>query len=132
MALLMLGIFANYINAPEPADDFAFFAHGFYACSYLHRFELFSQLCALTHKRNINYLILRVILPLDKSYGVISRITLSPGNTLIIFTRILPDRCPKTTCPESSWTRKIALGKFSITLPSISMTSLFLPDFPKS
>ena len=36
------------------------------------------------------YRILRVILPLVKSYGVISITTLSPGITLIILTRILP------------------------------------------
>ena len=78
------------------------------------------------------YRSLLVILPLLKSYGVISINTRSPGITFIIFTRILPERCPKTTCPDSSCTRKIALGKFSMTLPSSSSISFLWPDFPKS
>src|SRR6185295_13883516 len=39
--------------------------------------------------------------------------------------RILPDMCPRTTCPFSSFTRKVALGRFSRISPCIWMTSSF-------
>jgi len=73
-----------------------------------------------------------VILPLVKSYGVISISTLSPGKTFIMFTRIFPDKWPKTVCPALNWTQKTALGRFSITLPSSSIISFFVLDFLKS
>jgi hypothetical protein len=84
------------------------------------------------HGDGVYDLIRLVMRPLVKSYGVSSIITLSPGRTLIMLTFILPARYPKTTCPESSWTRKRALGKFSMTLPSSSIMSLFLLFLPKS
>src|SRR5690554_3590940 len=39
--------------------------------------------------------------------------------------RILPEMWPNTTWPFSSLTRKVALGRFSITSPCIWMTSSF-------
>jgi len=50
-----------------------------------------------------------VIRPLERSYGVTSRSTLSPGRTRILWRRILPERCPRITWPESNWTRKTVL-----------------------
>ena len=68
----MLGIFrADYVYLAVSAHDFAILAHFFYAGSYFH-------------------LILLIILPRVKSYGVTATITLSPGKTLILFTLILP------------------------------------------
>jgi hypothetical protein len=116
LALFVLGIFANNINPAKALDDFALFAHGFCGSSDFHKI----------------YLNLRVIRPLVKSYGVISTTTRSPGKTRIMLTRIFPDKWPTIVCPESNWTRKIALGKFSRTLPSSSIKSFFVPDFPKS
>src|SRR3569832_399781 len=37
--------------------------------------------------------------------------------------RIFPEICPSTTCPLSSFTRNVALGRFSTTSPCIWMTS---------
>src|SRR6185437_11356579 len=37
--------------------------------------------------------------------------------------RILPEICPNTTWPFSSFTRKVALGRFSMTSPCIWITS---------
>src|SRR5258706_15305817 len=37
--------------------------------------------------------------------------------------RILPEMCPRTTCPFSSFTRKVALGRVSSTSPCICMVS---------
>lgn len=79
-----------------------------------------------------NYLNLLVILPRVKSYGVTSTMTLSPGKTRILLTRSFPAMCAKIIWPDSICTRKRAFGKFSRTLPSSSITSLLLSDFPKS
>lgn len=57
--------------------------------------------------------------------------TRSPGSTRILFSRILPARCPSTVCPESNSTRKTALGKLSMTLPSSSMVCLLGSLLPK-
>src|SRR5688572_26229815 len=37
--------------------------------------------------------------------------------------RIFPEMWPRTTCPFSSFTRKVALGRFSMISPCIWMTS---------
>src|SRR5512139_2698091 len=39
--------------------------------------------------------------------------------------RIFPEMCPKTTCPFSSFTRKVALGRVSRISPCIWITSSF-------
>src|SRR5574340_1765791 len=39
--------------------------------------------------------------------------------------RILPEMCPSTTWPFSSFTRNVALGRVSVTSPCISITSSF-------
>src|SRR3989344_222954 len=62
------------------------------------------------------------ILPLLKSYSVISKVTLSPGNILILLSLIFPDKNPVTSLPSSNTTLKKAFGKASITLPSLLMS----------
>ena len=65
------------------------------------------------------------VLPLDRSYGDSSIVTLSPGRIRIKFIRNLPLICASTTCLFSSSTLNIALGSFSRTVPSTSITSAF-------
>lgn len=62
----------------------------------------------------------RIILPLVRSYADISTRTLSPGITRILWTRILPLKCPIISCPVSSWTRNWVFGRVSVTSPSTS------------
>ena len=69
------------------------------------------------------YFNLKVIRPLDKSYGVISTLTLSPGKILMKFFLILPEMCAKISWSFSSFTRNIAFGIDSIIVPSNSITS---------
>ena len=64
-----------------------------------------------------------MILPLVKSYGVISTLTLSPGRIFIKFFLIFPDMWARISCPFSSSTRNIAFGSDSSILPSNSITS---------
>lgn len=68
---------------------------------------------------------LQTILPLLRSYGDISNVTLSPGKILIKFIRSFPLICASTIWPFSSSTLNIAFGSFSTTTPSISITSVF-------
>src|SRR5699024_7103941 len=70
-----------------------------------------------------SYLSLQIILPLDRSYGESSSVTLSPGRIRIKFIRSLPLICARTTCLFSSSTLNIAFGSFSNTVPSTSITS---------
>src|SRR5580692_839011 len=69
------------------------------------------------------YLCRNVIRPLERSYGVISTLTLSPTKTRMRFLRILPEVWVRTSWPFSSFTRNIALGKSSVTVPSNSSNS---------
>lgn len=62
----------------------------------------------------------RIILPLVRSYADISTRTLSPGITRILWTRILPLKCPIISCPVSNWTRNWVFGRVSVTSPSTS------------
>src|SRR5690349_24633108 len=63
--------------------------------------------------------------PLVRSYGVISTKTLSPASTRIRFLRILPAVWAMISCPFSSFTRKVALGSNSLTVPGNSRSSSF-------
>jgi hypothetical protein len=130
--------FANYKKLSASANYFAVFAHLFNTCSYFHLIELIldtdclDTYIALRISGKANYRSLRMIRPLVRSYGVTSTITLSPGKTRILLTLSFPAICARIICPESIWIRNKALGKFSRTLPSSSITSLLLSDFPKS
>ena len=73
----------------------------------------------------ISYLSLQMILPLERSYGESSIVTLSPGRIRMKFIRSLPLIWASTTCLFSSYTLNIALGSFSRTVPSTSITSAF-------
>ena len=75
--------------------------------------------------RGFSYLSLQIILPLDRSYGESSIVTLSPGRIRIKFIRSLPLICARTTCLFSSSTLNMAFGSFSRTVPSTSITSAF-------
>src|SRR5204863_4713018 len=72
------------------------------------------------------YLTRLVIRPRFKSYGDSSTRTLSPGTTRMKFIRILPLICASTEWPFWSSTLNIAFGRASETVPSTSMTSLWL------
>src|SRR6185437_12703330 len=61
--------------------------------------------------------------PLVRSYGVISIMTLSPVNTRMRFLRILPAVWAMISWPFCRSTRKVALGKSSLTVPSNSSNS---------
>src|SRR3954452_23868351 len=61
--------------------------------------------------------------PLVRSYGDSSTRTRSPGSTRMRKRRILPARCPSTSCPLSSFTRNIRLGRASVISPSNSTFS---------
>src|SRR3954452_19435191 len=61
--------------------------------------------------------------PLVRSYGESSTRTRSPGSTRMRKRRILPARCPSTSCPLSSFTRNIRLGSASVISPSNSTFS---------
>ena len=76
-------------------------------------------------RSSVVYLSLQTILPLLRSYGDISKVTLSPGRILMKFIRSFPLICASTMWPFSSSTLNIALGSFSTTTPSISITSVF-------
>ena len=78
------------------------------------------------------YLSLQIILPLDRSYGDNSNVTLSPGRILMKFILNLPLICASTWCPFSNSTWNIAFGNFSTTVPSISITSAFYIFIPPS
>lgn len=63
------------------------------------------------------YLYRYVIRPLDRSYGLNSTATLSPGKILMKFVRIFPEMYASTSCPFSSSTRNIAFGSGSMIVP---------------
>lgn len=76
LALFEAGIlFVDHIQASFPSHDLAIGATFFNGGSYFH-ISLF-----YTFKTNTGtlYLYLKMILPLDRSYGLISTPTLSPG-----------------------------------------------------
>ena len=68
-------------------------------------------------RSSVVYLSLQTILPLLRSYGDISKVTLSPGRILMKFIRSFPLICASTMWPFSSSTLNIALGSFSTTTP---------------
>src|SRR3954447_11912867 len=63
--------------------------------------------------------------PLLRSYGVISTLTRSPASTRIRFLRILPLVWARIECSLSNFTRNMALGRSSITVPLNSIISSF-------
>src|SRR5690606_29840004 len=65
----------------------------------------------------------KVIRPFVRSYGVISTFTRSPARTRMRFLRILPEVCASTSWLLSSFTRNIALGSSSVTVPENSIRS---------
>src|SRR5258706_15738831 len=67
----------------------------------------------------------KLILPLLKSYGVISTVTRSPARMRIRFFFILPDEYASVSWPLSSFTLKRASGRSSSTMPSNSIRSSF-------
>src|SRR4051812_11201326 len=69
------------------------------------------------------YFMRYVMRPLVRSYGESSTRTRSPGSTRMRKRRILPARCPSTSCPLSSLTRNIRLGRASVISPSNSTFS---------
>ena len=71
------------------------------------------------------YFALQVILPLVRSYGDNSMVTLSPGSILIKFILSFPEIWAKTLWPFSISTWNIAFGNASITVHSTSITSSF-------
>src|SRR3990167_10077872 len=87
------------------ADDFTVTTHFFYGWSNLHFVIPFWRL-----RR-------RLIRPFDRSYGINSTVTVSPGRILIRLRRILPEIWPKISCPLSKTTLNKALGSASSTLP---------------
>src|SRR4051794_662423 len=74
------------------------------------------------------YLCRKVILPLVKSYGDSSSVTLSPAKTRMRLRRKRPARCARTTRLCSNSTLKRPLGNFSFTVPVTSMLSSLLID----
>src|SRR5579859_6995370 len=67
----------------------------------------------------------KVIRPRVRSYGETARVTRSPASTRMRKRRILPAMVASTSCPFVSFTRNIALGSNSSTMPSISIASSF-------
>src|SRR3954454_15167709 len=68
--------------------------------------------------------------PRVRSYGESSTRTRSPGSTRMRNRRILPARCPRTSCPLSSLTRNIRFGRASVISPSnstFSSTAIWAP-----
>ena len=141
LSLLVLGIFTDDPDLSLSLNDFALIADRFYRRSYFHFSSSFtafyciflrlsenSAIYILTPKVlkfNKNYLSLQMIRPFDRSYGDISSVTLSPGRIRMKFIRSLPLMCAITSWSFSSLTRNIALGSFSTTVPSSSITSAF-------
>ena len=119
LSLFVLRIFANYGNSAFSFNTFAFVANFLYWWSYFHFVFLYISL----YVRFSSYFSLKVILPLVRSYGVISTFTLSPGNILIKFFLIFPEICANISWSFSSFTLNIALGIDSIIVPSNSITS---------
>lgn len=151
LSLFMSGIFANYINHASSANAFtlhtSFFHRGLdfhikkYQSSSATFLWLIVKIDAGRYQSLIYlsytvpdwyiyflYYILNAILPLLRSYGVISIFTLSPKLNLILFFLIRPERWAMIAWPFSSLTRKVAAGNNSSITPSISITS-FLDMF---
>lgn len=92
LSLLVFWVFTDYSDASLSLNDFALFANRFYRCSDLHFNTLLSQksnryynICFRKYQALILifYLSLHIILPLVRSYGDNSNVTLSPGRILI-------------------------------------------------
>ena len=81
LSLLEAGVLlVDYIQSPFSSYNFAICTAFFYGCPDFHFYSVFVyQRLAFS----VNYLYLKMILPLVKSYGLISTPTLSPGRILI-------------------------------------------------
>lgn len=110
----MLLDFADHTYNAIPTNNLAFITNWLNTCSYFHT--------VLRIPKNV-YFDRYMIRPRVKSYGEISKRTLSPGKIRIKCIRIFPLMCARTVCPFSSSTLNIALGNGSKTTPSTSMTS---------
>src|SRR6476661_2922698 len=64
--------------------------------------------------------------PRVRSYGESSTLTRSPCRTRIRNRRILPQSVAITSCPFSSATRNVVLGRTSLIVPSSSSASSFI------
>lgn len=81
----------------------------------------------------MDHLYRNVIRPFVRSYGDNSHLTRSPTRILIKFFRILPEIWARISALFSSSTLNMALGRLSVTTPSISivvaMTSAAAAEF---
>ena len=71
----------------------------------------------------IIHLSLPVMQPVDKSYGDISMVTLSPGKILVKFISVLPEIRANNLWPLGSSTRNLVLGRTSTMMPSTLIAS---------
>src|SRR5919106_1046344 len=84
-----------------------------------------AALAAGLHGRRNFHLILYVMRPRVRSYGLSSTRTVSPGRMRMKFWRSFPEMWASTSCPFSRRTLNIAFGRGRITSPSTSMASFF-------
>src|SRR5919112_4547373 len=84
-----------------------------------------ASLAARLHGRRNLHLILYVMRPRVRSYGLSSTRTVSPGRMRMKFWRSFPEMWASTSCPFSRRTLNIAFGRGRITSPSTSMASFF-------
>src|SRR5918998_3568041 len=106
LPLLVLGNDADDHHHAGTLDDLAALAAGLHGCGNLH-------------------LILYVMRPRVRSYGLSSTRTVSPGRMRMKFWRSFPEMCASTSCPFSSRTLNIAFGRGRTTSPSTSIASFF-------
>src|SRR5688572_12038125 len=106
LPLLVLGDDADDHHHTRALDDLAALAARLHGCRNLH-------------------LILYVMRPRVRSYGLSSTRTVSPGRMRMKFWRSFPEMCASTSCPFSRRTLNIAFGRGRITSPSTSMASFF-------
>gem|GEM_PF-3062845 len=69
-------LFVDHVQPAFPSHDLAISAAFFNRCSYFHCLSFFCRVADV-------YLYLKIILPLVRSYGLISTPTLSPGRIRI-------------------------------------------------
>src|SRR5919106_6031483 len=91
-----------------------------------------AALAAGLHGRRNLHLILYVMRPRLRSYGLSSTRTVSPGRMRMKFWRSFPEMWASTSCPFSSRTLNMALGRGVTTSPSTSIASFFAKRYAPS
>jgi hypothetical protein len=86
LTLFMLGVRADHHDATLAFDNLAFFADRLNRRSYFHLKLPYLPL-------GFSLLERQVMRPLERSYGEISTVTLSPGKIRMKFIRSLPEMC---------------------------------------